>query len=70
MLTRILGLVVAVVGAGLLLIGLNATGSVFEQTREALTGQHSQATILYILGGAAALVGGGALVLAGRSSDA
>ena len=62
---RIIGLVLAVVGIGLLVMGINATNSIGEQARETFTGRFSETTTWYIIGGIAALVGGGALALFG-----
>lgn len=68
---RILGLVLAVIGIGLLIVGLNASQSVVEQARETFTGRFSQVTTWYIIGGIAAIVAGGALALFGgrRTAD-
>jgi hypothetical protein len=65
---RIIGLVVLVVGAALLIIGFNATDSLVERASETFTGRYSNQTTWYLIGGAAALVGGGALALFGAKN--
>ena len=63
---KILGLVLLVVGAVLLYFGAQATDAPVEQAREALTGDYSDQTMLYLICGAAAFVGGLALLLTGK----
>lgn len=64
---KIVGLVLLVVGAVLLYFGWQATDAPLEQARESLTGDYSDQTMLYLVGGAAACVAGIALFLfAGR----
>lgn len=63
--TRLLGLVLAVIGIGLFIVGLNASQSVTEQARETFTGRFSETTTWYIIGGIAAIVAGGAMALFG-----
>jgi len=60
---RILGLVLLVVGAVLLYFGAQATDTPLEQARESLTGDYSDRTMIYLICGAAAFVGGIALLL-------
>jgi LPXTG-motif cell wall-anchored protein len=60
------GLVLLVVGAVLLYFGLQASDAPLEQARETLTGDDSDQTMLYLVGGAAAAVGGLALLLFGK----
>ena len=62
---KIVGAVLLVVGAVLLYFGLQATDAPLEQAREGLTGDYSDETMLYLLGGAAASVAGLLLVLFG-----
>lgn len=62
---RIMGVILAVVGIGLLIMGMNATQSIGEQAHEGLTGRFTNTTTWYIIGGIAALVGGAALAIAG-----
>jgi hypothetical protein len=62
---RVIGIVLLVVGAVLLFFGLQATDAPLEQVRETVTGDYSDQTMLYLIGGAAAAVGGLALLLIG-----
>jgi hypothetical protein len=63
---RVVGIVLLVVGAVLLYFGLQATDAPLEQVRESVTGDYSDQTMLYLIGGAAAAVGGIALLLVGK----
>jgi hypothetical protein len=63
---KIVGLVLLVVGAVLLYFGFQASDAPLEQARETLTGDYSDQTMLYLVGGAAAAVGGLALLLFGK----
>lgn len=65
---RILGIVLLVVGAALLYFGFQATDAPLEQARESITGDYSDQTMLYLIGGAAAAVGGLALLFFGKRS--
>jgi hypothetical protein len=49
----------------LLIFGYNASQSVSEQIVEGFTGRFTQQTMAYLIGGIAAIVGGGALALWG-----
>jgi hypothetical protein len=49
-----------------LYFGLQASDAPLEQARETLTGDYSDQTMLYLVGGAAAAVGGLALLLFGK----
>jgi Protein of unknown function (DUF3185) len=64
---KVIAIVLLVVGAILLYFGLNATDAPLEQARETITGDYSQQTMLYLLGGAAAAIGGIAMLLVRRS---
>lgn len=63
---KIIGLVLLVVGGVLLYFGAQATDAPLEQAREALTGDYSDQTMLYLICGGAAAVGGLAMLLIGR----
>ena len=63
---KIAGLVLLVVGAVLLYFGLQATDAPLEQARESLTGDYSDQTMIYLICGAAAAVGGLAMLLMGK----
>ncbi|WP_148861091.1 DUF3185 family protein [Marinobacter fonticola] len=60
--TRIIGLVVLVIGVLLLYFGWQSTQSVGEQLSETLTGRFSDETMWYLIGGAAAAIGGAFMV--------
>ena len=60
---RILGLMLLVVGAVLLYYGAEATDAPLEQARERLTGDYSDQTMIYLICGAAAAIGGLAMLL-------
>jgi hypothetical protein len=62
----IIGIVLLAVGAVLLYFGLQATDAPLEQARETITGDYSDQTMLYLIGGAAAAIGGLALLVTGR----
>lgn len=55
---KIIGIILLVGGAVALLFGLNAANAPMEEMSEALTGQYSDRTMFYLIGGAAAAVGG------------
>jgi hypothetical protein len=66
---RMLGVVLLVVGAVLLVLGLNASDSVADQVSKTFTGRFTKATTWYIVGGgAAALFGAMMLFRGGRGS--
>lgn len=63
---RVIGIVLLAIGLAFLVFGLNASNSVGEQISETVTGRYTDATMWYIIGGIAAVVGGGALMLLGN----
>lgn len=64
---KIVGVVLIVVGAVLLYFGLQATDAPLEQARESLTGDYSDRTMLYLIGGGVAAAAGiGLLFFAGK----
>jgi drug/metabolite transporter (DMT)-like permease len=63
---RVLGIVLAVVGAVILAVGLNASHSLVDQASQTFIGRYTQGTMAYIIIGLAALVGGGLMALVGR----
>jgi len=63
---RIVGLVLVVVGAILLYFGFTATDAPLEQARESLTGDYSDRTMQYLIGGAVAAVAGLGLLFFGK----
>jgi Protein of unknown function (DUF3185) len=63
---KIAGLVLIVLGAVLLYFGFTATDAPLEQARESLTGDYSDRTMLYLIGGAVAAVAGVGLLFFGK----
>jgi len=64
--SRILGIILLVVGALILGFGINATQSITEQVVEGVSGKYTDNTMWYIIGGIAAMIGGGVLALSGK----
>jgi hypothetical protein len=62
---RVLGLVLLVGGLILLVFGLNATDSVADSLKEGVTGRYTDKTMWYLIGGAAAAIGGLAMTFFG-----
>lgn len=58
---KIIGLVIFAVGIVLLAFGINASQAVPEKTVETVTGKYTDSTMVYIIGGVAMIVGGGAI---------
>ena len=56
--TKIVGIVLLVVGVILLFFGYQSSQAVGDQITEAFTGRFTDATMWYLLGGAAAVVAG------------
>jgi len=63
---RITGVILLVVGLVCLGFGWNSSNTVVDKISAATTGRFRQTTIWYLVGGIAAVIGGGALVLGGR----
>jgi hypothetical protein len=63
--SRILGIVLLVVGGLLLYFGLSATDSVTESVKEGVTGRYTDRTTLNIVGGAVCAIAGVFLALRG-----
>ncbi len=63
--TRIIGIVLLLLGVVLLIVGWNASDSVVDQASEAFTGRYSDETMWYLIGGAVAGVLGLLLVIFG-----
>jgi hypothetical protein len=64
---RIFGLVLLAVGIVLLIVGYNASQSVTERVIDGFTGRFTNQTMMYLIGGVAAVVGGlGLSVWGGR----
>ena len=62
---KIIGIVLLAIGGILLYFGYHATDAPLEQARESLTGDYSDQTMLYLILGGAAAVGGLAMLLVG-----
>lgn len=65
---RIIGLVLVAVGIVLLIFAVNASEAPLDRLSQTFTGRFTQTTMLYLIGGIVAIVGGGALSVAGRRS--
>lgn len=63
---QVVGLVLLVVGVILLYFGWQASQSIGDQVTEAVTGRFTDATMWYLIGGAAAIVAGGYLALVAK----
>lgn len=64
-LTQIIGFVLFALGLVFLVLGINAAQSFGEEVRSELSGNYSDRTIGYIVGGSAGVVVGGALLVLG-----
>jgi len=53
---RLIGIALLVIGVILLVIGFNATEAPTEELTEAFTGQYSDQTMFYLIGGAVAAI--------------
>ena len=62
---RLLGVALLIVGATILIIGMNSSHSMADQVSNTFTGRFTQATTWYILGGIATGLFGLALLLSG-----
>ena len=60
---KIIGVALLVLGAVLLYFGLSATNAPVEEITEALTGQYSDRTMMYLAGGAVSAVIGVVLLI-------
>lgn len=56
--SKLIGIVLLVLGAILLYFGVNATSSPVEELGEAFTGKYSNETMMYLIGGGVAAVAG------------
>ena len=55
---KMIGIILLVVGAIALYFGFNATNAPMEEMTEAFTGQYSDNTMMYLIGGAVAGIAG------------
>lgn len=60
---KLIGIALLVIGVILLLFGFNATESVGEELTETFTGNYSDQTMMYLIGGAVAAVIGAVMLL-------
>ena len=68
---KFLGFVLIAIGLALLYFGYNASQSVGEKVVEGVTGRFTNQTLVFIIGGITALVGGVAFILSkGKGSSA
>ncbi len=65
MTTRVLGIVLLVVGLALLVFGLNSTESFADSVSEGVTGRFTDKTMWYLIGGGALAVGGAVMAMRG-----
>jgi hypothetical protein len=63
---RIVGIVILAVGIVLVIFGLNASQAPLDQVSQTVTGRFTQTTMMYLIIGIIAIVGGGLLALSGR----
>lgn len=56
--SKLIGVVLLVLGGILLYFGFNATDSAAEEIGEAITGRYSDETMMYLIGGGVAAVAG------------
>lgn len=63
--SRIVGLLVLVFGLVLLVLGVRATDSLGESVREGITGNYSDRTTWYLVGGALLTIVGGVITFFG-----
>ena len=63
---RVFGIILAIIGAVLLYFGLNSSHSFVDQASQAFTGRYTRDTMVFIIVGIAALVGGGLTALLAR----
>jgi uncharacterized membrane protein len=55
---KMIGIILLVIGAIALYFGFNATNAPMEEVTEAFTGQYSDRTMIYLIGGAVAGIAG------------
>lgn len=65
-LSRIVGIILLVVGIVCLCFGFNSSNAPVDQVAHAATGRFTQDTMWYIIGGLIMIIGGGTLLIGGR----
>jgi hypothetical protein len=63
---RIIGVVILAVGIVLVIFGMNASQAPLDQVSQTFTGRFTQTTMMYLIVGIVAVIGGGLLALSGR----
>jgi hypothetical protein len=63
--TTIVGITLCVIGAILLALAYRASGTPLEQLSDTFTGRYTDRTMLYVIAGIGAIVGGGLLTAKG-----
>jgi hypothetical protein len=63
---RIIGIIILAIGVVLLVFGMNASQAPLDQVSQTFTGRFTQTTMMYLVIGIVAVVGGGLLALTGR----
>jgi drug/metabolite transporter (DMT)-like permease len=63
--TTIVGITLCVIGAILLALAYRASGTPLEQLSDTFTGRYTDRTMLYVIAGIGAVVGGGLLFAKG-----
>lgn len=61
--SKIIGLVILIIGLVLLFFGWQSTQSLGDQVAETFTGRFTDETMWYLIAGVASVVGGGVLLL-------
>jgi drug/metabolite transporter (DMT)-like permease len=64
--SRIVGLILVVVGILCLFLGFNSTQAPLDRVAETVTGRFTKHTMMYIVSGIVMLLGGAALFIGGR----
>lgn len=64
--SKVLGIILFVVGIVLLVVGWNSSQGFVDQVAEATTGRFTKSTLMYIIAGLAMVIGGAALWMGGR----
>ena len=64
--TRLLGIIILVVGIVLLGFGINSSQAITEKVVEGVSGRYTEHTMWYIIGGIAMIIGGACLSFTGN----
>ncbi|KZB57728.1 hypothetical protein AUP42_00845 [Thalassospira lucentensis] len=66
--SRIAGIVICIIGIALLVVGFNASESAADQLSETFLGRYTDETVWYLIGGAAAAIGGFVMMMFGAKA--